>query len=548
MLSTKKFAAALCLIMVASGCSRPEPPAVGDDRPNVLLVVADDMGWTDLGHFGSEIETPNLNALAARGVTFTDFHTSVSCSPTRSMLMSGTDNHIAGLGTMAEMLTPVQMGQPGYEGHLNDRVVTLAEVLRSNGYHTYMGGKWHLGDHEGTFPADRGFEQTFSMLVGGGSHWDDLFGILPRDDPIQYTSNGTRLDSLPEDFYSSKDYADFLIQTIGSNAADEKPWFGYLAFTAPHDPVHAPEPWLSKYRGRYDEGYESLKAARWEAAKRVGVVHEDALMPSPHPATRSWDELSDDEKALEVRGMEVYAGMLEAMDYHYGRVIDFLQEIGELDNTIVIFLSDNGANPFYSSDYPGASDPAFAGQFDNSLENIGRPGSNYAYGIGYASASNGPIDLFKMTVGEGGIRVPLIVAGPNVQSGEQTDAFAYVWDLMPTILEFTSSTHPEEFEGRHVERMRGRSLTGLLSGSTTTVYGENDMIGGEMGNGKWMRQGPFKAVSVAQPYGNGKWYLFNVVKDPGETQDLAAENPEKLAMLKEAWDQYAEDVGVVLSE
>ena len=217
-------------------------PVIAAEKPNILLVMADDMGWTDLGCFGSEIETPNIDALAESGVKFTDFHVSVSCSPTRSMLLSGNDNHISGLGTMGELLTEAHVGKPGYEGHLNDRVASLAEVLREGGYHTYMGGKWHLGHKKGTLPFDRGFESSFSMLVGGASHWADMYGILPMDHPAKYTRNGKFLDSLPADFYSSKSYADFLMDSIRENRDDGKPFLAYLAFTAPHDPLHVPEP------------------------------------------------------------------------------------------------------------------------------------------------------------------------------------------------------------------------------------------------------------------------------------------------------------------
>jgi arylsulfatase len=541
----RKITGVVWLLGVASlgaGCGEG-----ADQRPNILLVVADDMGWTDLGSYGSEIETPNLDALAEEGVRFIDFNASVSCSPTRSMLLSGTDNHIAGLGNMAELTTPEQRGQPGYEGHLNDRVVSLAEVLRDGGYHTYMAGKWHLGHEPGTVPFDRGFERSFSMLVGAASHWADMYGILPRDDPAEYTRNGQFLEDLPADFYSSKSYADFLMDAIRENLNDGKPFLAYLAFTAVHDPVHVPEPWLSKYSGRYDDGYEVLKANRWEAAKAIGIVPEDAALPNRHPMTKPWDELSRDQRALEVRGMEVYAGMLEAMDYHYGRVADFLRDVGEYDNTVIIFLSDNGANPWYSSEYPGAQEIAFSGKFDNSLGNIGSPGSNHAYGIGWGSASGGPLDLFKMTVGEGGIRVPLLISGPGFNGGRQVSSFAYVWDVMPTILELAGVPHPQEFQGRHVERLRGRSLRGVLTGSSDAVYGDDDLVGGEMLNGKWMRQGGFKAVSVAPPYGPGEWRLYNVVVDPGETRDLADEHPELLQRLREAWERYAEDVGVVLS-
>lgn len=528
--------------MLASTISLAADP---NERPNILLVVADDLGWTDIGSYGGEIDTPNLDALAREGVKFTDFHVSVSCSPTRSMLLSGNDNHVAGMGTMAELLTDNQRGKPGYEGHLNDQVVSLAEALREGGYHTYMSGKWHLGHKPGTLPYDRGFDRSFTMLVGGGSHWADMLGILPMDDPIKYALDDKLLDSLPADFYSSRSYADYLIDFIRANRGDGKPFLAYLSFTAPHDPIHAPEPWLSKYRGHYDEGYEVLKAKRWRAAKEKGVVPRGAPLPNRHPMTRAWDDLTSQERAVESRGMEVYAGMLDAMDYHYGRVVNFLKDIGEYDNTIILFMSDNGANPWYSQDYPGADSEEFQAQFDNSFENIGRPGSNYAYGMGFATGSGGPLARFKMSVSEGGIRVPLIVSGPGIQPGRQTDAFAYVWDIMPTILDATGVIYPAKYGGRTVESMRGRSVLGLLDGSKKSVYGDQDFVGGEMGGGRWMRQGDFKAVLVAKPYGSGEWQLFNVSTDPGETSDLSEAMPEKLTTLISAWNNYAENVGVI---
>jgi arylsulfatase len=525
-----------------------QPIQAAERRPNVLLVVADDMGWTDLGSFGSEIETPNLDALAERGVKFTGFTVSVSCSPTRSMLMSGNDNHVAGLGNMGELLTENQIGKRGYEGHLNDRVVSLAEVLRDGGYHTYMSGKWHLGHEPGSLPFDRGFERTFSMLYGGASHWSDMYGILPSDDPAKYTLDGKFLKSLPGDFYSSRSYADFLMRAIRENRGDGKPFLAYLAFTAVHDPVQVPEPWLSKNRGRYDAGYEALKAKRWEAAKRIGVVPKGAKLAARHPMIEPWEDLDEDERAVQARGMEVYAGMLEAMDYHYGRVVDFLKDIDEYDNTVIIFLSDNGANPWYSDEYPGATEKEFREKFDNGLGNIGNPGSNYAYGMGFASGSGGPLDKFKMTVGEGGIRSPLLISGPGIKGSRQVGAFAYATDIMPTILELAGLDHPAEFRGRKVEPMRGRSMRGLLDGTKETVYGSKEFVGGEMGGGKWMRQGDLKAVMVPAPYGTAVWQLFDVAEDPGEANDLSKLMPDRLETLKAAWDRYAADVGVVLPE
>ncbi len=517
-------------------------------RPNILLVVSDDLGWTDLGSFGGEIKTPNLDALAKRGMQFTNFYVSVSCSPTRSMLLTGTDNHIAGLGNMEELITENQKGKPGYEGHLNNRVTSLAEVMKNNGYHTYMAGKWHLGSQPEYFPHARGFEKSFSMLYGGASYWSDMSGLLVGQEIAAYSLNGKALSKLPKDFYATRSYADFLMESIRENKGDGKPFLAYLAFTAPHDPLHVPDPWLSKYRGQYDEGYEVLKAKRTKAAKRKGVVSKDAPEAKRFHKLKAWDTLSKKEQARSSREMEIYSGVVENMDYHYGRVINFLKDIGEYENTIIIFLSDNGSNPWSSIDYPGNSTSKWFSEFDNSLENLGQPGSHFAYGLGWGSAGSGPLQLFKMTVGEGGIRSPMLIAGPGIKSSQQMKAFSYVWDVMPTILDLTGIQAPQKAKGKSIETMRGKSFKGLLDGSKKRIYAEDEFIGGEMRNGKWMRQGDYKAVSVGKPYGSEKWQLFNVVTDPAETHDLAKEQTKKLKLLQSAWRQYAEETGVVLSK
>ena len=528
--------------------ARAEAAPAAARRPNFLLVVADDLGWTDLGSFGSEVRTPNLDLLAQSGVMFTDFHVSVSCSPTRSMLLSGTDNHIAGMGTMAELLTPAQRGKPGYEGYLNDRVVSLAEVLRAGGYHTYLSGKWHLGHEPEHFPHARGFERSFSMLYGGASYWSDMFGLMAQQQTAKYVMDNKELDKLPSDFYATRSYTDFLIDSIRVNRGDGKPFLAYLAFTVPHDPIHVPEPWLSQYRGNYGEGYAALKQKRAAAAKKLGLVPAGAPTPEVHAMAKAWNSLSEEEQALESRAMEAYAGMISNMDYHFGRVVDFLKDIGEYENTVIIFLSDNGSNPWYSEDYPGNRGSKFMAQFDNSIDNLGHPMSHYAYGIGWGSACSGPLDLFKMTVGEGGIRSPMIVSGPGVKSGRRVDAFSYVTDIMPTILDMAGLEHPRGYKGRRVEPMRGRSIVGVLSGLNEEVYGADDFVGGEMLNGRWMRQGDFKAMSAGKPYGPGEWRLYNLAEDPGETRDLADEKPELLKRLQMEWDRYSKDVGVILGK
>jgi len=384
------------------------------------------------------------------------------------------------------------------------------------------------------------------MLLGGASYWSDMFGMLAETEPMaEYVIDHERVEELAGDFYATRSYADFVMDAIRENRGDGQPFFAYLAFTSPHDPMHVPEPWLSKYRGQYDDGYESLKERRAAKAKELGLIPEGASTPDRYHALEPWESLSDEERALGARGMEVYAGMVDNMDYHFGRVVKFLKDIGEYDNTIVMFLSDNGPSPWVSEEYPGNLGSEWFAQFNNSIDNIGQPMSHYAYGLGWGSASAGPLDRFKMTVAEGGIRTPLIVAGPSIDSGRQVDAFAYVWDLMPTLLDRAGVEQWRTFRGRDVEPIRGKSLTGVLTGSADSVYSDDDFVGGEMGNGKWMRQGRYKAVSVALPYGDGNWYLYDVVSDPGETQDLAEELPDVLSRLQDAWDDYAQDVGVV---
>jgi len=531
--------------------TRPKhnPAPISDQRPNFLLIVADDLGWTDIGRFGGEIETPNVDALADVGMIFTDFHVSISCSPTRSMLMTGTDNHIAGLGTMSELLTDELRQQPGYEGHLNDRVVTLPEVLRDGGYHTYMAGKWHLGEEPDHFPAARGFEKSFSMLYGGASYWNDMTGVMAvRQEVAKYVKDHEELESLPKKFYATRTYTDTLMEMIRENRGDGKPFFAYLAFTAPHDPLHVPEPWRSLYRGQYDDGFAALKSRRAEGAKRAGVFPASAKSSGLHPMAKDWESFSDEERSLQSKAMEVYAGMVANMDYHIGRMVQFLKDIGEYENTVIVFFSDNGSNPLRNQDYsPGEAGERFLSQFDNSIDGLGGPASHYAYGPGWGSACSGPLSHFKMTPGEGGVRSPLIISGPGVQGKRQVDAFAYITDVMPTILELATLKHPEKLGDREVESMRGRSMIGMLGGDENRLYRPDEPIGAEMGGGKWLRLGDYKAVLVAPPYGDGKWQLFDVSQDPGETDDLAEKMPQELEQLKAAWVKYADEVGVVES-
>ncbi len=546
-MKTKNNFILLALLMILWSCNLQEKQSLEkkQNRPNILLIMADDLGYTDIGCFGSEVETPNIDGLAEQGLLFTNFHTSVSCSPTRSMLMSGTDNHIAGMGNMGELLTDNQKGKPGYEGHLNRRVVSMAEIFKENGYHTYMAGKWHLGHEPEYTPFARGFERSYSMLQGGASHYSDMAGLQANVPVAKYVLDDKELEELPKDFYSSRSYADFLIDAIRSQVHDGIPFLAYYAPTAAHDPIHVPEPWLSKYRGNYTDGYEILKTKRSNKAKELGIISSKAIEPEFLDRVTPWNELSEDERAIKARIMEVYAGQINNMDYHIGRIIDYLKDIGQYENTIIIFTSDNGPNPWEASEYPSNAGSEWFEKFDNSLSNIGRPNSFVGIGMGWAQASAGPLDYFKMTTGEGGIRTPFIISGPEIQKGNITDAFSYVTDIIPTLLEFTGIAHPSSYNGREVESLRGHSLVPLTSGKKSAVISENEIICGEMLQGKWAIKGDHKAVQVALPYGDGKWYLYNFQLDPGETTDLSTENPELLKELKNEWSKYSKDVGVI---
>ncbi|WP_298534697.1 arylsulfatase [uncultured Algibacter sp.] len=541
----KNFTYLLILGVILTSCTS-KTSNLSDNNPkspNILLVMVDDMGWTDIGPYGGEINTPTIDRLTKNGTQFTDFHTSVSCSPTRSMLLSSVDNHMAGLGNMGELLSPNQIGKPGYEGYLNQNVASLAEVLKEVGYHTYMGGKWHLGHDKNSIPSARGFEKTFCILNGGASHFHDMTAIMEADS-VEYALNGKKLDKLPKDFYSSKSYTDFLINNIREQE-DDQPFFAYLALTAPHDPLHVPEPWLSKYKGMYDEGYEILRANRIKQVKDLGLINEVAKTPKMNQLVKPWQSLSKSKKAIESKNMEVYAGMIENLDYHMGRMLNFLSDISELENTIVLFLSDNGSNPWSNTDYPGNGDGVYLSQFDNSINNIGNPTSHMAYGIGWASASSGPFDYFKMTSGEGGIRTPLIMSGPGVSKNTINKELVYVTDIMPTLLDMIGIELIDSYRGKKVLPLMGKSFSKMLNGENSTHYSDKEYIAGEMQNGKWIRKGDFKAVFITKPYGSDKWELYNLAVDPGETTNLAALEKELLKDLVQEWEKYAEEVGVV---
>ena len=538
----------------AHDAAPPSEPAPSTDEPNVLLIVADDMGYSDLGCFGGEIETPNLDALAARGLRGTSFCTGPSCSPTRAMMLTGADNHVAGLGNMAEFVGPTQKGKPGYEGHLNNRVVSVATVLRDAGYHTYMAGKWHLGEEPEHWPSQKGFERDFTLLQGGGSNWPDMLYPNPAHPHLSFTRNGQRIDKLPDDYFSTAAYSDFIMECLDEHKADDRPFFAYLSYQAVHAPLSVPDDWLDRYKDRYDEGYDAVRARRLARMQELGLVGKDAT-PFPRlPTIPAWDELSAEQQQLSARRMEIYAAMLANMDHHVGRVLDHLDRLGKLENTLVIFLSDNGPEAVEFAELVEKVFSPDAKQwmettFDQRPENWGKAGSVVDYGAAWAQVGSVPFRLFKAYVSEGGIRSPLIVAGPGVKHrGAVNHSPLHVTDLVPTLLELAGAAHPARSKGGELAPLQGKSLRPLLEARTEAVRSEQDWLGWELFGNRAIRQGDWKLLYLLQGAGGtGDWQLFNLREDPAELHDLSEEQPERRAAMLELWDDYVTTNGVVLT-
>jgi arylsulfatase len=526
------------------------------DRPNILLIVADDLGYSDLGSYGGEIDTPVLDQLAQQGTRYTDFYVSPTCSVTRSMLLSGTDNHVAGLGNMGELNAPNQMGQTGYEGVLNTRVASIAELLRDNGYHTYMAGKWHLGLAPDQIPHARGFERDFSLLVGGGSHFDDKWNLEWQIPVAPYTEDGRPVEKLPKDFYSTKTYTDKTIQFIEEGRKDNKPFFAYMAYTAPHGPLHLPDDWLRRYKNRYDEGWDGIREKRLARMQELGIVDADDNAADRLYFLPRSSALTPAVRVMLGRKMELYAGMVEYMDEQIGRVFDYLKSIGEYDNTIVFFISDNGAegNDLRAMVAGQAGSMGFLHGMNNFAEDghnsLGRKGTYAEYGPAWAQVSMTPFRIYKGWVAEGGIRSPLIVSGPGVQgAGEiNKDAVLHVMDIAPTILELAGIQHPSTYKGHEIEPMQGQSWVKMLAGSTQSPRSADDWLGWELFGNRAIRQGDWKISWLYKPLGSEDWQLFNLADDPGEQYDLAAKFPEKRQELIALWDEYVEKNGVIIGE
>ncbi|MEM9208526.1 MAG: arylsulfatase, partial [Pseudomonadota bacterium] len=534
------------------GCAEDMPDAIDTAAvprpPNILLIVVDDMGYTDLGAFGSEIPTPNLDELAYGGLRLTNFHASGQCAPTRAMLMSGADNHKAGMGSMFgdNFIQGGHGGRWGYERYLHPRVASLPERLKDAGYRTYMAGKWHLGGDDSKKPSARGFDRTFALMDGSASH----FRIQSVARPAVYREDGVRLDELPNGFYSTNTYTDKLIGFIDDGRDSDKPFFAYLALTAPHWPLQVPDEYLERFRGDYDEGYDALRARRLLQAENIGAVPavDSELLA---PTGKRWDELDEDERRYSARTMELYAAMVQNADDNVGRLMTYLRDTAQFDNTFVFFMSDNGAEADRDDKNPTFVRGINRNGLDNGYETLGTEASWPFVREGWAQATAAPFRLYKGFLTEGGTRVAAFAVHPAMRAdAEVRGQYLTVMDVMPTLLEIAGAEYdPNAYAGREVLPMDGASFMTLFDDPVATIHHSDEVIASELHGQRALVRGNYKIVweqmtanvwwADEEPDHWRRWRLYNLAEDPTEQHDLADAEPERLAELAALWDEWA---------
>ena len=509
--------------------------------PNFVLILVDDAALMDFGAYGGEAKTPHIDMLAKRGTMMLNHHASPMCAPSRAMLMTGFDSHLTGVPNLPIFTPPEYASKPGYEGVLNDKVLTLATRLKRKGYHTYASGKWHLGHSEENLPTKRGFDRSYILDASGADNYEHRAYLPTQEEKPPWYKDGKKID-LPEDFYSSRNLVDELITFMEESPTDEQPFFAYLAFQAIHIPVQVPRSYTENYLDVYQQGWAAIKKHRYEKAKELGIIPEDAPLGDMLAVLRKWGELSEEEKKFHAKAMAANAGMLEAMDEHIGRLVKYLEEKGEFEHTIFVITSDNG--PEASSvggirsmqmwmDYVG---------YHRDYERLGERGSYNFIGPEFASAAAGPSSYFKFYAGEGGLRVPLIFSGPGIPDSSSQTAFSFITDIAPSILSLAGIQEPELAPAGP---MTGRSLLPLLTGKTDRIYGPEEPIGMEAAAQSALFKGNMKLVKNGKPYGDGVWRLYDLAQDPGETQDLAPSSAALFAEMMGHYTDYTEKFGVL---
>jgi arylsulfatase len=557
----------ICMTLAAAGAAGAKTDSA---RPNILLIVGDDIGFGDLGFSGSVTRTPNIDNLAQQGTLFTNFHVSPVCSVTRSMLLTGNDPIEVGLAAFDYTVYPPSQGKPGYEAHLTRNTATVAEILQDAGYRTYTVGKWHLGGsgHGGEGPEKWGFDRSYGLYTGGANHWNQgVFHFNSNDPKVKevinrgeipqepYYENG-RSVKRPAGIYSDDLWTSKLLEYLEEGRESGKPFFAYVAYTTAHAPIQAPDFLIDKYYEHYLKlGFEGLQRGRFESQKKLGIIPQDAPYPErkSNPLLRAWSDLDDEEKRRQARLMATYSAMMESQDHHIGRLLNYLKETGELNNTLVIYTSDNG--PEGSGLRGELSSPAFTrwvrANFSQEFDDIGQGNTFGFIGADWAGAANGSLRWWKWFIGEGGIRVPLVLVPPKNQAytraGEMTNEYAYVKELPMTILDYAGVDHPQtKFKGRKLTPPSGVSLRPFLAGKESRPRTEEEWVAFELFGNAYVMVGDYKAIRMRTGmYGDGKWHLYNIKKDPGETRPLEADQPERLRKMIAIYERYAKEKGIV---
>ena len=529
----KLFFSVLLASTIMLSCTKQEKEIT--KKPNIVLIVADDLGFGDIGCYGGDIKTPNIDKLSHRGIKFSSFHTAPMCAPTRAMLLSGNDNHIAGMGSQGNVTDVF-----GYEGRLTNRIVTIPALLKQSGYHTYMAGKWHLGKTPESNPHQKGFEHSFVLLEGAGNHYNNRSALYNK--LSSYTEDGNPT-SWTEGNYSTDFYTDKLIEYIDSDKRDNKPFFAFAAYTSPHWPLQVDKKYWKKYKGLYDDGYEKLRERRLISLKKAGIIPKNAISPPSHVRVMPWDSLSKQEQRKEARKMELYAGMVDNLDHNIGRLMKHLKDIGEYKNTLFVFMSDNGAA---NRDF--INDDRFTNlkeYYNDDFDNMGNANSYISYGPQWAEAGSSPFRYYKDFATEGGTNTTMIICGPNVnRKNEIHHGFTSLLDLAPTFYEMANLTYPKAYQGNKVYPLKGNSLIPFVSGKSNEIHDSTYVFALEHYGNAMLRKGNWKITNFTRPFKIDNFALYNLSNDIGEQINLKELEKEKYAELLNEWIKFSDEVKI----
>lgn len=531
--NNKKIILLVSIFIFLISCNIETEKDLKNKRPNIILILSDDMGYSDIAPYGGEIDTPNLTSLAKDGLKFTQFYNAARCCPTRASLLTGNYPHEAGVGHMTNPPNDINghnYGVPEYQGKLSSNVVTIAEVLRSSGYSTLMSGKWHLSFFDkNQWPIQRGFDKFYGFISGAGNYFKP-------EAPRQIFEGNNVIKINDEEYYTTDAFTNKAIEFIDLSKSEnqEKPFFLYLSYNAPHWPLQAPKKNIDKYRGKYINGWESLRIERYQRMIDMGLI--DSSWNLSNNDIISWNSLSDEKKEEMDLRMAIYAGMIDRMDQNIGRLIEDLKRKKLYDNTIIMFLNDNGACAEFDMLGSGPKEQ---------LET--KEGYALSYGKAWANASNTPYRSYKHWVYEGGIGTPFIVHWPKGISedlkGQTINQYGFLPDIMATCLDLAKTEQPEVFNGEIIKKHSGKSLIPLLKGSKEQIH--NEPIFWEHEGNKAVRLGDYKLVQDWEKGTTDNWELYNLSKDRTEIKNIISELPDKADQMVTMYNNWAKNIGVI---